>query len=547
MKLCILTPAVVVLVSLLAPAPAFAADYSGTLRAGYVYSDEDGNRGVFQPTYNLYEGAALSLKDFYYAFDNGLRLYADLDNVTLNDRTILVGATKARLFGLSVRNSQYRRTYSFTADRFTRRNATRTDGWLQALPWLKLFGGLGYVDKHGTVVKSVAAPPLGLPTYRVDYDHFFYNAGVTVGGNRRFATLEYRGSDFSDGPSLTATDRASRRYRLTAYGPVPGFEKLVLHGGAQRFEHSLTTRDDSLVATTVWGGGRYSFGDGWGVRYNAVWNRARSTDDLASTDNITHAVFGDKRFGTFAGATAGYRYRYNDDIRNERRADGFVVSGWIRPVPALTVRAGYGADMLDTRAGDPLIREDETTRGWASVKYRHPRVTWQAKVEHQSRDRVLDDRSLDEGGGIINVTASDTTIATEVDFVRVASDLTADLPRYGQVSASYAYYHGDYANAGGDCFAFEEHVVSGDLLTAPCRGFRVGVGGQYYRTRLDQDIESFSLRLRGVYEFLKHYAVEAVYAAHNYDDFADLGGLYDQYYTANVVQVSLVYDFGAQR
>jgi hypothetical protein len=53
------------------------------------------------------------------------------------------------------------------------------------------------------------------------------------------------------------------------------------------------------------------------------------------------------------------------------------------------------------------------------------------------------------------------------------------------------------------------------------------------------DVESFSVRLTGVYSFMTDYELEVAYSAHNFDDLADPSPVYSRYYTANVVQVSL--------
>lgn len=532
----------VTLLTLAAAVP--AAQYNGRVSAGYIYLDEEGNEGVFQPTYNLYEGAALSLEDLYYIFNNGVRLYGDFENVTLNNRNIVFGISKSRLFGASIRHNQYRRSYSFDGDIFTRRNSTRGEAWVYPHRLIKLFGGAGYVDKHGALIEKFTEPPLGNPLVNYDYDHIFYNAGVTVGTDSRFATFEFRGSDFSEdeldankpdlgGGAWNGSDRMSRRYRASAFGRVPRLDNLYLHGGFQRFEHEVKDFEDTLIANTGWAGARYFIAGGWSLRYNFIWDRARRTasnvfvGDLTSTDNITHAGFVDKRFRNFAGVTAGYQYRINDDVRDEIEGNSFVVSGWVRPIDPLTLRAGYGTDVLEVQTGRTLLGDRDQTRYWISGKYRHRYGIFQAKVENRLRD--YDD------------------IGTSADFLRAATNLIVELDRYGRLSAAYAYYNGDYNNRENSNFAFEEHVLSGELLSAAYYGFRVGFGGMYYRTRLDQDIESFSLTFRAVYEFLEHYAVEAAYSAHNYDNFADLTGLYDQYYTANVARLNLIYDFGGTR
>ncbi len=514
---------------LLLPAALAAAEFAGTARVGYIYVDEEGNEGVFQPTYNLYDGVALSLDDFYYTFDNGVRLFGDLHNITLNNRNLALGVTKSGLFGVDIRHNQYRRVFNFEGSQFTKRYNTRGNAWFQPHRLVKLFGGLGVTQRRGDLLEIFTEPPLGNPLRNLDYTNTFYNGGVTVGDRGRFATLEYRGSEFSDdGRSLTgdqegiSADRQSHRFRLSGFASVPGLDDLVVNAGAQRFQYTVQTREDTLTANTFWGGVRYYFGDGLSLRYSAIWDRARRTGDLAATDNISHAVYGDKVFRGIGGLTVGYQYHINDDVRDELEGHGYVISGHVRPVTGVTLRAGYGADMLEVKAGRTLTGDEDRTRAWGSASWRYGHGQIRVKVE----DRTLEN---DE-------------IGTSVDFLRASSDLSATYERIGEFSVGYAYYNGDYDNRD-DASRFEEHVVSGDFLSAAYRNIQAGFGGMYMRSRLDTDVESFTVSLRGIYSFMPRHKLEVIYSAHNFDNFGDLSPLYREYYTANVVEVNLLHEF----
>ena len=129
-------------------------------------------------------------------------------------------------------------------------------------------------------------------------------------------------------------------------------------------------------------------------------------------------------------------------------------------------------------------------------------------------------------------------IGSSAEFIRAAADLSLVLEKYGQLNASYAYHDGDFENSGG-AFRFREQVVSGDLLSAAYYNLRAGFGGTYMRSKRDLDVESFLVRLTGIYSFMDDYKVEVVYSAFNFDDLADPSPIYNRYYTANVVQVTL--------
>lgn len=515
---------------LLLPTVSAAAEYAGTARVGYIFVDEEGNEGVFQPTYNLYDGVSLSLDNFHYTFDNGIRLFGDLNNITLNNRDLALGVTKSGLFGVDLRHNQYRRVFNFEGSQFTKRYNTRGNAWFRPHRLVKLFGGLGVTRKSGDLLEIFTEPPLGDLLRSRDYTNTFYNGGVTIGNDGRFATFEYRGSNFSDDATAFdeddeegfTADRQSQRFRLSGYTSVPRIENLFVNAGAQRFQYTVKDQEDTLTANTVWGGARYFINGGWSLRYSVIWDRARRTGDLVATDNITHAIYGDKIFRGIGGLTVGYQYHINDDVRDEVEGHGYVVSGYVRPVKNLTLRAGHGADMLEVKTGRTLTGDEDRTRAWGSATWRYAHGQLRAKIE----DRTLEHEE----------------IGSKVDFLRASTDLSATYERIGEFSVGYAYYNGDY-DSREDASRFEEHVVSGDFLSAAYSNVQAGFGGMYMRSRLDTDVESFTVRFRGVYAFMPKHKLEVIYSAHNFDNFRDLSPLYREYYTANVVELNLLHEF----
>ena len=509
------------LIAAAALSTAAAPAYDGTLRIGATIVDEEGSRGVNQPTYNLYEGVGLSLENFQYRLDNGLRFDASLKNVTMNNRNLNLGLSRSGLFGVSMHNDQYRRTYSFSGDRFTRRSRTSGNAWFKPHEYIKVYGGLGTVDKHGDMVELF--DPAGFNSVNaVDYTHTYYHAGLALGHDRDRVTVEYRGSEFTDNLAGSMNDRSSRRFRVVASTVIPRLRNLALNGGFQHYENRLELREDTLTANTVWGGARYFHRGGWSLRYSFIWDRARRTGDLAATDNISHAVFGDKVWRGNAGLTVGYRYKINDDVLDELQTDSYLISGWLRPSAAMTLRAGYGTETSEVQSGATLTGNRDFTRAWGSIRYRYDYGTIRLKVE---------DKSIENDD-----------IGSTADYVKVATDMSVDYARYGTLTAGYSYYNGKYDNTDGG-FRFEEHVVSGDFMSSTYHGLQAGIGGSYMRSRLDVDVESSTLRFKGVYTFAPTYQVEAVYSAHNFDDFGDLSGIYSRYYTANVVEINLLKDF----
>ena len=73
---------------------ALAGEGFGRVKLGYVGTDEEGNLGVNQQTFNTYEGFAVSLEDFRYTDDHGFGFAADLKNLSLNNRSLYLSSYK---------------------------------------------------------------------------------------------------------------------------------------------------------------------------------------------------------------------------------------------------------------------------------------------------------------------------------------------------------------------------------------------------------------------------------------------------------------------
>lgn len=487
----------------------------GTVRAGYVFTDHEGNRSMDQTAYNIYEGLALSIENFRHDFARGLRLKADLENITLENRKLRLGIGKSGLFDLTLTHRANRRIYDFGNDVRTRRHVTNTTFWLQPHDLIRVFGGLAYTTKSGDQA------PLITPTdiNQVDYDHMHFHAGVRLQDQRRYFQAEYRGADFGDNTE-NISDRQSSRVRLIAGAPVPSFERLVLSLGFQHYEHRLERQEDTLMANTVWGAARYLCPLGMQANYSFMFDRARRTGDWLATDNITHAFSLGYTQPGFAGVTAGYRYHTNDDLFDELSSNGYFFSGWIKPLTKLTIRAGAGGEALDVDDGRTLTGKRDRSHHSIQARWREDMGYIRARYE----TRTLEFEDID----------------SETEYSRVALDGSLNNDVYGQIILSYSYNVGEWENSEGQ-FDFAEHVLSADLLTGQYRHTQFGFGTTYYRSQEDLDVERFVLRFTGNYEFVPGYTARVTYSAYNYDNLDFVGPTYTEYYTGNIVQVSLAY------
>jgi hypothetical protein len=520
MRLIIAISILVFVVVSIASAPVLSAGLSGDVRVGYLFLDEEGHMGVNQPTYNLYDGPVVSFERFAYRFENGARLSGSIKNITFNNRNLSVGVAKSGQYGLTVRHNKYRRTFSIEGDQFTRRHKTTGQGWVQPHDNIRLFGGYGQIQKNGQMAELF--DPVAPAVKSVDFKQKFFNAGIRLHQQRRFVELEYRGSDFTDETDAT-NERNSKRFKVTASAPVPNYEDLVLNAGFIRYQTEVGEQADTMTTSVTWGSAGYNFGDGLSARYSALIDRSRRTDDLVATDNISHALLGSKLWRGQGGITAGYRFASTDDVQAEISTVGFLLSGWVRASPKITLKAGYGSESKEVQDGRTLTGDANYTRFRASARMRFDEASF-AVVKLENRKTENDN------------------IGSVAEYLRLSGDVRYAKEEYGEAQVSYAYFDGNYENDGGQ-FQFQDHVFNGDLWTRDYKDFKAWLGGTYVRSKEDVDIESFSVRLSGIYSFRKDHRLEVVYTAHNFDDLSDITPPYTQYYTANVVEVSVVRAF----
>ena len=488
----------------------------GSVKLGYTYTDEEGNLGVYQPTFNLYEGVAVSLEDFAHEFANGLRVRGSLHNITLNNRRANATVGTRNLFGVDLTGAQYRRTYSFAGDRSTRRDQWSGQGWVKPLPQVKLYGGYGLVSRKGTAVEwfepGLFASPQAVQS--IDYDQHRYHAGVQANHEGSMLQAEMRRSDYRD-QRVAANDRQTTRYRVVSVTPLPRYRSLVLNAGFQHFRNEITDAGRKLSANTVWGGERLFLPAGFTAKYSFVFDRATNAGDRAATDDITNAVYLGKTWTRRAGVAIGFQRRQHDDIADEVQGNGYYAAGWVKPIAAWTVKGEFGAQQDEVKQGVTLTGDEDRSRIGLTSQYEHRLGS--VRLRYENRQRTNDD------------------IGTAVDFQRVSGEITVVEGIPGRLSGSYAVAFGDYETTD-QGFAFRDHILGGAWESPVFHKLQAEVDGTYYRSQRDLDVESFSLRTVARYWFREEYHLEIGYRAHNFDDLLAR----DRYYTANIVNVSIV-------
>nr|MBN2277370.1 hypothetical protein [candidate division Zixibacteria bacterium] len=494
-------------------APTLAGSGVGQVKIGYTIMDEEGNLSVNQSTFNCYEGFDLSLEKFRYGFDNGMRLSADLQRLTLNNRNLNFGLEKSGLFGVRMFNNQYRRIYDFDGGSYVRRHRTGTSVWINPHRYIRLFSGGEWIGRNGRVAElfdaAGAAPPEDL-----DYDQHAYNFGLRVNYYGRMVQAEYKTGSYTDNNDATRDQKLSR-VNLVGIVPVPRYEWAVLSGGFRHFETKYKTTDFAISSNNVWGGIRLKLPENFDVNYYVVFDRSLSDSDYVATDNISNTFYVTHTWPGMAGLTAGYQHDINDDFEDEVQANSMYSSGWLMPLPVLEFRGEYGYRSETVEDGSRLLGDADRNRFKISGRYSLPE-TGSLTLKFENKIRKNDQ------------------LGSKVDFSRVTVDNVLTALEYADLTCGYSFSKGKYRNEE-QVFEFRDHLVHGDITFEEYHGLTTGFGAVYYRSHRDLDVEHFTLRFSGSYRIKKDYLLAVVYNVDNFDDFL----VRDQYYTANIVEISL--------
>lgn len=517
-------PALLALLVVTIVAASACAGGSGSLKLGWSFLDEEGNQATAYRAFNEYEGAAISLENIRYRFNNtGHILRADLRNITLNNRNLSLSLTNPGRYGISFYNSQYRRVYSFDGGSFTRRN--QTGGTFQIYPHknLKLYAGAARVARSGESVDLFnfnGSPNVNEdPRFRHDYTMSSFNGGFDLIERGGVLRGEMRTTNYTDN-ERPDRDQNRQFYTVSTAFPVPRLEMIMVHAGYRRLQSKYEADDFEIWSNFAWGGATITLPKGFNFRYNLYFDRSGSDSDYVETDNLANAFYLGYTKDRRGGVTVGYQHDINDDFEDEVQANSYYLSGWIKPTSRTEFRAQYGNRAEEVKEGARLLGDEDRSRYSLSGKYRVP-GRGHLSLKYEGRQRKNDN------------------LGTEADFNRFLADVTLISAEFGSLSGGYSYATGEYSNIEANDFEFQDHVLYGEATSREFEKTTLGFGATYYRSKRDLDVESFSLRFSGSYRLGENYRLEAEYNVHNFDDFL----VADKYYTSNVLEVSISRDF----
>lgn len=493
----------------------------GQARIGYSIVDEEGNLGVNQESFNLYEGLTFSVDGFHYRTETGVDLLADFRNITLDNRDLRASILKPGVFRVSLKNQQYRRINSFDGNRFTRRGIVGGEAHLFVTRHVKLFGGFSSTDKRGDDLRLMSADGDSAfsPT---DYTRTRFSVGSQVFYPHGSLTVQGGVTDFTDDGHADGS-RQGKDVDITAFIPVPKYHRVVVSGG---YHYREDRHDASSVELTVnqgWAAARAQLPYSMTAECRFTAARSDHSQRAAAVDNYISTASVGRQWVKYGGVRVGYENHVQDDVLNRTMAHAVLFSGWFRYDEDLLIRGGVTIRDKNVKEGITLVGEEQLTRYQLSVRY-HVAEWGDVSGSYRGRTKSRDD---------IGTNAEYNSFSTEIALSREA---------YGKLTLSYAYNTGTYENrssGNADDFSFDNHVVTGLVTPREYHKVQVSFGGTYYRSRHDLDTEKFGTQIQARYAFPDDIKVEVRYRALNFDDFL----VTDRYYTGNIVDLYLIKGF----
>jgi hypothetical protein len=505
----------------------------GTVKFGYVLTDEEGSRAVNQKTYDLYEGLGVSLNDFSYFWASGLGLRADITNATLNNRNETVSLFKPGVFSLNLHHDRTQRIYSANANDVTRRETFRSSASISASRNAELFGGFSLTDRDG-VVSDVFQSRSDTTSYNVDYQSTSFNIGGRAFSQRGEIRAEYRRSKFNDNAlgssSLSATDRTGDNFNVRAGVRRVGWDRLSLTSGYTYRRDKLDIGTQELVTKLGWAVARATLPNNLSATYKFTFGRTNNNSgQFAETDNVVNVLTLAKSWRGRYGLRLGYENRISDDLSERTTSNGLIVGGWLRDKEHFNASGEFflrdrNVNNGATQTGDFTAYRQKVTlkyrdKGWGDISLR-----WNGKTT--SRDPAISIRD----------TLTNPLVETRVNYNVISTTTNLKTKKYGGVSITYSYYAGKFQNNSAEyTYQFTDHVVRALLKPVTFDKLSLSLGGSYHRSRRDQDTERFDMEFEVAYLVTSDYSAGVKYTAQNFDDF-----LYtDQFYTGNIVELYL--------
>lgn len=496
----------------------------GTVRAGYLFTDESGNLAVNRETFNIYDGPTISLSDFRYLTGTGINITADLQQISLDNRNLRGSISVPGHIGLSLYQSNYRRIYSYNGEQATTRKMTGIKFHLTPMKFLRFHYGYRLTDRAGAT-SNISSPLDNIEVNSVDYKISEYNIGLRAYGSYGKLSAEVRKFK-NDVKSSPGQDRQAESFNLNGSTQIPYYDWLTVSGGFYHRVDELNILKPTIITDQGWGGLRGFLPRGYNAEYRFLFARTDNGVTQVETDNVINTISVGRDWSRKGSIRIGYENRISDDLVDRAEAHLILFSGWWQATEKINIRSRVSSRFKKIKTGATLLGDEDYTHHRVTINYQYPDWIGEGKLSLRWEGRV---RTNDD-------------IETEIDYNSLAVRLSIKRAKLGQLRLSYALNRGEYDNRSLGAinqFRFSDHVINGSLMLPPMRNLQATIRGGYYRSQRDRDLEKSNIGLNFYYSLPRAYAIEFDYQVFNFDDYLRA----NNFYTGNIVHINFAKNF----
>jgi hypothetical protein len=487
---------------------------SGQATLGYIFIDDNGNKGTTEEIFNTYSGFALQNLNLQGLFAKNSTFELDLANINRDNRTFLFTLKKPGLFSLNSQCNKSRFIFDEKGDVRSFRTMSSVAADFQVAKFLKLRGNYFHHLQEGDRRASLD----GAGAWGEKYDQFFQSGGLgmQLKWGRRYFDLEYRLRSFDD-DIKSLFRREGDQLKAILNTPLPSHIFLsvsYLHDKNRLKESGLN------LTTNLFQGS---------IFYQPLRKLNLSTKSLFQrignqATGVTSDIFrvGEEiRYEFHSGydVNLGYEYERRKEVQKVE-VNSFLAGFYFQFIPQLSLKARY----LFQKRKDPdtltLTGPFDNERILVELKSR-PLKEVNLKLRYEDKTRKNPDIF---------------TSTKDRGYISYASFALKD---WLDIQLNYYFLTVKYDNSLKD-FTVDNNTFTSMAILKPSDNFTLSGGWNHIDLRKDLDIRKDGFSLGVEYSFWKDFSFQAKYDLYTYDDYIR----YLDYYGANVYTVSLTKKFG---
>jgi hypothetical protein len=507
---------VVTLVGTFAASASWAGMLEGTVRLGGIFVDEEGAPSTVQETYNLYDGFSVSQIHLGGLVDPRNYFLIDLRDLNLDSRQGELVYRRPGVLKLTAGYDRHRQVFSPDRGVDARREDWKAGAEVTAARWLNLSGSF---NQLGRVGDRLAYPAGTVSLLGSEYDNSLKTGEVTAEARRgrHGGAISYRTSRYTDELNATS-DRTGQVVSARLYTPCKFYDKWThLLRGAYGVHKATDGGLDYKLADFQYTGVIQTT-PALQLKYGFNGRRVDDESTRLKTDRFCNDLDATYTYPN-GHVSAGYGYETNDDDRSLTSAQSWRTGTSYHRGKILSAKVDYAGRVKKDQEELTLLKDVEASRVSARLQVR-PVADLVLGAGYVKRTRDLPDIGVQTDGDIVNA------------FGRWSRS------GWGALSGDYSVTTDSYTGRAGD-FDTRTLLATGRADVERIQNLRLSGGVTWLDIGRDLDIEKSLVFVEGAYSLFAGYRLEAKYNAYNYDDYI----LLNRYYTANVVQINVAYDF----